>query len=205
LAATLVMDAFGFLLIEVFHLSRSGGLGWRCLRFVLFFVVSQVDFELFGFLMIGVAMAFGLSQWLSQWSKSTLIAFCIAPVLTIFSFMYVVFLHEYINSPWWLLVGSIGISFAATRIMLRPWMDGRTGLRYWLTQGALLTGVLALPLVPFLFTYATYPGMPTAMRQELTEEAKRYEPFDQGIAKPKTSSLGLVSQLALQSWLSTGN
>lgn len=142
---------------------------------------SQVDFELFGFLMIGVAMAFGLSQWLSQWSKSTLIAFCIAPVLTIFSFMYVVFLHEYINSPWWLLVGSIGISFAATRIMLRPWMDGRTGLRYWLTQGALLTGVLALPLVPFLFTYATYPGMPTAMRQELTEEAKRYEPFDQGI------------------------
>ena len=60
-------------------------------------------------------------------------------------------------------------------------MDGRMGLKYWLSQSVLLAGALVLPLIPFLITFATYPGMPTALRQELTEEAKQYEPFSQGI------------------------
>ena len=165
-----VLGAFAFVLMNIsWELSRGNQ------------QTSQLPHHVVGFLMLGVAMAFGLSQWLPQWTKSTLIAFCVSPVLTIFSFMYVGFLHRYINSPWWSLVASIGISFAATRIMLRPWMDGRTGLRYWLSQGALLAGALIIPFVPFLVTYATYPGMPTELRRELTEEAKRYEPFDQGI------------------------
>ena len=60
-------------------------------------------------------------------------------------------------------------------------MDGRTGLRYWLSQSALLAGPLLLPLIPFLITFATYPNMPAALRHELTEEVKRYEPFAKGI------------------------
>ena len=134
-----------------------------------------------GILLMAVLMTFGLAQWLPQWTRSTLIAFCISPVLVIFSFIYVGFLVSFINPPWWLLVLSIAIPFAATRIMLCPWMDGRTGLKYWLSQIALLAGALILPLIPLLITFATYPNMPTALRQELTVEAKKYEPLAQGV------------------------
>ena len=121
-------------------------------------------------------LTFGLAQWLPQWTRSTLIAFCVAPVLSIISLVYVSFMMDLIGAPWWLLVVSVCISFAATRLMLRPWMDGRTGLKYWLAQSALLIGAIALPMIPFLITFATYPDMPAALRQELTEEAKQYEP-----------------------------
>lgn len=134
-----------------------------------------------GLMTLAVLMTFGLTQWLPQWTRSTLIAFCISPALAIFSFIYFGFLLSFINAPWWLLIASIGIPFAATRIMLCPWMDGRTGLRYWLSQSALLAGALVLPLIPFLITFATYPDMPTALRRELTEEAKQYEPVQQGV------------------------
>ena len=130
--------------------------------------------------LLAVLMTFGFAQWLPQWTRSTLIAFCISPVLAIFSFMYIGFLLGFINPPWWLLVLSISIPFAATRIMLCPWMDGRTGLKYWLLQTALLTGTLVLPLIPLLFTLATYSNMPGALRQELAVEAKKYEPLTQG-------------------------
>ena len=129
---------------------------------------------------IGVSMAFGFAQWLPQWTRSSLIAFCISPAIAIFSFIYIGFLLTYINAPWWLLVASIGISFAATRIMLRPWMDGRTGLKYWLSQSALLATALVLPLIPFLIIFATYPSMPAALRAELNEEVKQYLPSTKG-------------------------
>ena len=139
--------------------------------------VPNLDVMFGGLLVLGVLMTFGLAQWLPQWTRSSLIAFCISPALPIFSFVYVGFLLSVMNAPWWLLIVSIGISFAATRLMICPWMDGRTGLRYWLSQSALLIGSLILPLIPFLITFATYPNMPNALRQELTEEAKTYEPF----------------------------
>ena len=134
-----------------------------------------------GFVVAGVLMTFGLAQWLPYWTRSTLIAFCISPVLAIFSLGYIGFLLSFINPPWWLVFVTIGISFVATRIMLRPWMDGRTGLKYWLSHSALLAGALVLPFIPLLFTFATYPNMPTALRQELTEEVKDYMPFTKGI------------------------
>ncbi|MDB2686952.1 hypothetical protein N9Y42_07040, partial [Mariniblastus sp.] len=134
-----------------------------------------------GFVVAGVLMTFGLAQWLPYWTRSTLIAFCISPVLAIFSLGYIGFLLSFLSPPWWLVSVSIGISFLATRIMLRPWMDGRTGLKYWLSHSALLAGALVLPFIPLLFTFATYPSMPTALRQELTEEVKDYMPFTKGI------------------------
>ena len=118
-----------------------------------------------GLMTLGVLMTFGFTHWLPQLSRSALIAYCISPVLAVVSFVYVAFLLNFINPPWWLVVVSIGISFAATRIMLRPWMDGRTGFKYWLSHGVLLAVTLCVPLIPFLITFATYPGMPTALRK----------------------------------------
>ena len=159
------------------------------LVFFLMYTVSnwsRVDIQVLALMSAGIGgvgitfsllMAFGLAQWLPLWTRSSLIAFCVSPVLLFFSFFYVEFLLKLINAPWWLLIVSIGISFAATRLMLRPWMDGRMGLRYWMSQSALLAGALVVPLIPFLITFATYPDMPAALRRELNEEVKRYEPF----------------------------
>ena len=52
---------------------------------------------------LSLLMAFGLAQWLPLWTRSSLIAFCISPVLLFFSFAYVGFLLEFINAPWWFL------------------------------------------------------------------------------------------------------
>ena len=145
-----------------------------------------------GLVLLSVLMTFGFAQWLPQWTRSTLIAFCISPVFAIFSLINVVFLRTFIHAPWWLLIASIAISFAATRIMLCPWMDGRTGLKYWFSQIGLLVAALVLPLIPILITFATYPDMPTALRRELTEEVKRYEPLTEGIELtiPKKFNMG---------------
>ena len=137
----------------------------------------RLNWTLDGQLMLRVLMIFGFAQWLPMWTRSTLIAICVSPVVAIFAILYIEFLQVFIASPWWLLVISIGLLFVATRVMLCPWMDGRRGLKYWLAQSALLIGVLILPLVPFLITYATYSDMPAALRRELTEEAKLYEPY----------------------------
>ena len=132
----------------------------------------RLNWTLDGQLMLRVLMIFGFAQWLPMWTRSTLIAICVSPVVAIFAILYIEFLQVFIASPWWLLVISIGLLFVATRVMLCPWMDGRRGLKYWLAQSALLIGVLTLPLVPFLITYATYSDMPAALRRELTEEVK---------------------------------
>jgi hypothetical protein len=130
---------------------------------------------------IGAMLIFAFTQWISQWTRSTLIAFCIAPAAAIFAVGYQSFASEFLNASWWLLMATFGTALLATRVMMRPWMDGRFGLRYWMSHCAFLAVAVVIPAIPFLITYATYPDMSSAMKLELAAEAEQYKDNSQPI------------------------
>ena len=134
-----------------------------------------------------VLMIFAFTQWFSQWTRSTLLSFCVAPAAAAMIIGYQVFVTEYLQAPWWILLPSVAVAMLATRVMLCPWMDGRFDLRYWTGHGALLLVALGIPLIPFVYTWATYPGMSPEMKRSLAAEVEEYQ------RSPRPAPVDLVS------------
>ena len=126
-------------------------------------------------LAVGMAMIFAFTQWFSQWTRSTLISFCVAPAVAALTSGYLIFVTESFQAPLWIFIPPIVVALLATRLMLCPWMDGRLDMRYWAGHGALLLVALGIPLMPFLYTWLTYPDMPAAMKLALVTEAEQYQ------------------------------
>jgi len=101
--------------------------------------------------------------------------FCVAPAVAAMAIGYMSFVLQFFEAPWWILLPSIGVALLASRIMLSPWMDRRFDLRYWTSHGALLLAALAIPLLPFLYAWATHPDMPSAMKRSLAAEVRDYQ------------------------------
>lgn len=114
------------------------------------------------------------TQWCSQWIRSSLVAFCVAPAVAIGAVAYGGFAITSLGSPLWLVAVSIIITFIASRVMMRPWMDGRFGIRYWLSQAGFLVASILVPAIPFLITYATVPGIPSSVQSAMLKEATSY-------------------------------
>ena len=134
-----------------------------------------------------VLMIFAFTQWFSQWTRSTLLSFCVAPAAAAMIIGYQVFVTENLQAPWWILLPSVAVAILATRIMLCPWMDGRFDLRYWTGHGALLLVALGIPLIPFVYTWATYPDMSPEMQRSLAAEVEEYQ------RSPRPAPVDLVS------------
>ncbi len=117
---------------------------------------------------------FALAQWFSQWTRSTLISFCVAPAVAVLALGYLIFVFRGLEAPLWILIPSIGVALLATRLMLCPWMDGRFDTRYWAGHGSLLLVALGIPFLPFLYTWLTYPDMPPEMKSTLVAEVEQY-------------------------------
>jgi len=136
---------------------------------------------------VGVLMIFAFTKWFSQWTRSTLIGFCVAPAVAAMVVGYQGFVIQFLQAPLWVLLPSIAVAMLATRIMLCPWMDGRFDLRYWIGHGTLLLVALGIPLIPFLYTWATYPDMSPAMKRSLVAEVEAYQ------QSPRLPEVDLVS------------
>jgi len=152
----------------------------------------------FGVLMtLGVSavpMIFAFTQWFSQWTRSTLLSFCVAPAAAAMIIGYQVFVTESLQAPWWILLPSVAVAILATRIMLCPWMDGRFDLRYWTGHGALLLVALGIPLIPFVYTWATYPDMSPEMQRSLAAEVADYQRSPRPIILDlKSNRMGLAT------------
>ena len=152
----------------------------------------------FGVLMtLGVSavpMIFAFTQWFSQWTRSTLLSFCVAPAAAAMIIGYQVFVTESLQAPWWILLPSVAVAILATRIMLCPWMDGRFDLRYWTGHGALLLVALGIPLIPFVYTWATYPDMSPEMQRSLAAEVEDYQRSERPIILDlKSNRMGLAT------------
>ncbi|MCE3017257.1 MAG: ABC-2 transporter permease [Pirellula sp.] len=133
--------------------------------------VPPLPWMIIGLVMIAV---YASTQWCSQWIRSSLVAFCVAPAVAIGAVAYGGFAITSLGSPLWLVAVSIVITFIASRVMMRPWMDGRFGVRYWLSQAGFLVASILVPAIPFLITYATVPGIPSSVQSAMLKEATSY-------------------------------
>jgi len=131
--------------------------------------LSVMDFSI---AIVGVLTIFGFTQWFAQWTRSTLIGFCVAPAVAAMTVGYQIFVISGLEAPWWIFLPSFGVAMLATRVMIYPWMDGRFDWRYWTSHGALMLLALAIPLIPFLYTWVTHPDMSPTMKQALTAEVE---------------------------------
>jgi ABC-type transport system involved in multi-copper enzyme maturation permease subunit len=133
--------------------------------------VPPLPWIIIGLVIIAI---YASTQWCSQWIRSSLVAFCVAPAVAIGAVAYGGFAISSLGSPMWLVAVSIVITFIASRVMMRPWMDGRFGIQYWLSQAGFLFAAILVPAIPFLITYATVPGIPSSVQSAMLKEATGY-------------------------------
>jgi ABC-type transport system involved in multi-copper enzyme maturation permease subunit len=143
---------------------------------------------------LGAVAIYASTQWATQWLKSSLVVFCIAPAIGIGGVCLGSFALIGLGAPTWSMVISIAIAFIASRVMMRAWMDGQLGWRYYSSQGAFLFAALLIPAIPFLITIMFYPGMPASMQRALSIEAQGYA------KKSAINSFPIDLVLADKSW-----
>ncbi|MEQ1825277.1 MAG: hypothetical protein ABL921_05000 [Pirellula sp.] len=130
---------------------------------------------------------FSAGQWYGQVFRSPIASIVTVPAAMLAVVGYVAFAVYELGSPIWLVCISFGIGILATRVMMHPWMDGRTGIRYLLGHLGFFVVALVLPAIPFLTTMATYPSMPSSAYYEFQEQASRLRG---GMSQP----IGLVQK-----------
>lgn len=100
------------------------------------------------------------SQWQAQLIRSPIVALIAAPAVGAGAISFTAFAVVSLGAPLWLVFLSCVIAFFATRVMTQPWMDGRMGLKFWLTHlgfAALAGGILIVPLIVTLLTVPSVP------------------------------------------------
>jgi hypothetical protein len=162
---SIVLLAFGCWYVLYAYAAGNEPLGYYPRR------VPPLPWLIIGLMIIAI---YASTQWCSQWIRSSLVAFCVAPAVAIGAVAYGGFAITSLGSPLWLVAVSIVITFIASRVMMRPWMDGRFGVRYWLSQAGFLIAAILVPAIPFLITYATVPGIPSSVQSAMLKEATSY-------------------------------
>ncbi|MCY2973202.1 MAG: ABC-2 transporter permease [Planctomycetota bacterium] len=133
--------------------------------------VVPLPWMIIGLLTIAI---YASTQWCSQWIRSSLVAFCVAPAVAIGAIAYGAFAVTSLGSSLWLVAVSVVIAFVASYVMMRPWMDGRFDTRYWMSQFGFLFASILVPAIPFLITYATVPGIPSSVQSTMLQEATSF-------------------------------
>jgi ABC-type transport system involved in multi-copper enzyme maturation permease subunit len=162
---SIVLLAFGCWYVLYAYAAGNEPLGYYPRR------VPPLPWLIIGLMIIAI---YASTQWCSQWIRSSLVAFCVAPAVAIGAVAYGGFAITSLGSPLWLVAVSTVITFIASRVMMRPWMDGRFGVRYWLSQAGFLIAAILVPAIPFLITYATVPGIPSSVQIAMLKEATSY-------------------------------
>lgn len=147
----------------------------------------NLSFPLVLFAFPAVLVAHAVAQWLGQLVRSPIVSLIVAPAVTLGGVGYLVFAVTTLGAPFWMVFVPIVIAFAATRVMTEPWMDDRTGLKYWLGHIGFLVSAAGILGVPLLVTAMTYPGMPSSVYQSFQAESKKHQiyqdPFELVLAQ----------------------
>ena len=142
---------------------------------------------MFGF----VFSTYATSQWVSQLTRSPIVAAVTAMLGAMIAIAYLAFAMQEMESPVWLLVPTGLIPFLVTFLMTRRWMDGRLGWGYWLSHAGCLAVAVLLPAIPFLSTLTQSTGMSRQLTAQFTRDAERYAAFDKSpveLTFPKTQN-----------------
>ena len=91
---------------------------------------------------------YSISQWLGQIIKPTSIAILAIPIVLAAYSAFVAYLVTTFRIHVLLLLCLPIAGFVATRLLMRPWGDNRTGIRFYLLHTGLFILGLAIPLLP---------------------------------------------------------
>ena len=139
---------------------------------------SSQDRRVMQFALLGVAayawVIYAVSQWASQTLRSAIVSTIVCPIVAVVPFAYGAFVVSECETPIVLLLVSCVIPFIATYRTTQQWMELRVTKRFWMEHGIWLTMAIVIPLLPFFYSYLTYPTIAPAQRAKLQADAELF-------------------------------
>ena len=139
---------------------------------------SSQDRRVMQFALLGVAayawVIYAVSQWASQTLRSAIVSTIVCPIVAVVPFAYGAFVVSECETPIVLLLASCVIPFIATYRTTQQWMELRVTKRFWIEHGIWLTMAIVIPLLPFFYSYLTYPTIAPAQRAKLQADAELF-------------------------------
>jgi hypothetical protein len=139
---------------------------------------SSQDRRVMQFALLGVAayawVIYAVSQWASQALRSAIVSTIVCPIVAVVPFAYGAFVVSECETPIVLLLVSCVIPFIATYRTTQQWMELRVSKKFWIEHGIWLTMAIVIPLLPFFYSYLTYPTIASAQRAKLQADAELF-------------------------------
>lgn len=139
---------------------------------------SSQDRRVMQLALLGVAayawVIYAVSQWASQALRSAIVSTIVCPIVAVMPFAYGAFVVSECETPIVLLLVSCVIPFIATYRTTQQWMELRVSKRFWMEHGIWLTMAIVIPLLPFFYSYLTYPTIAPAQRAKLQADAELF-------------------------------
>ncbi|MFY7874824.1 MAG: hypothetical protein ACOVQM_05210, partial [Pirellula sp.] len=139
---------------------------------------SSQDRRVMQLAFLGVAayawVIYAVSQWASQALRSAIVSTIVCPIVAVVPFAYGAFVVSECETPIVLLLVSCVIPFIATYRTTQQWMELRVSKRFWMEHGIWLTMAIVIPLLPFFYSYLTYPTIAPAQRAKLQADAELF-------------------------------
>jgi ABC-type transport system involved in multi-copper enzyme maturation permease subunit len=139
---------------------------------------SSQDRRVMQLALLGVAayawVIYAVSQWASQALRSAIVSTIVCPIVAVVPFAYGAFVVSECETPIVLLLVSCVIPFIATYRTTQQWMELRVSKKFWIEHGIWLTMATVIPLLPFFYSYLTYPTIASAQRAKLQADAELF-------------------------------
>lgn len=116
---------------------------------------------------IGLLIAFGWSQWFSQFGGGPILNFIVAPPFALAMIIYLSYVSIALYTPFWFLGICVIVPFIMTWLMTGRWMDRKSGRSKFVPHLSVVAFIVLLPIVNGLWQVWSTPTMPRAMRAEL--------------------------------------
>lgn len=126
------------------------------------------------FLIISVGV-YSMSQWSVQWTRSVLLAYCLAPGSALLFICYGMFSLSTLGTPWVLLVLITLIPLMASRWMMKSWMDGKSDWSYACQHALFFLLIFILSFSVYAITYVSSPGVSRTVTSAWIQEASQWK------------------------------
>ncbi len=118
---------------------------------------------------------YSMSQWSVQWTRSVLLAYCLAPGSALLFICYGMFSLSTLGTPWVLLIAIVVIPLIASRWMMKAWMDGKADWRYAFHHLFFLLLIITLSFSVYAITYVSSPGVARPVTAAWRTEASQWK------------------------------
>ena len=145
-------------------------------------------------------IAYAVSQWTSHVVRSAVVSTIVCPIVAAGPLAFGIFAVTECEAPILLLLASCVIPFIATYRTTQQWMELRVTKVFWIEHGLWLAVAIVVPLLPFAYSYLTYPGITSGQQAKLVSDAnvfRRLLPYQTfripPIENPTDAAMGSLS------------